>query len=102
MSMAMSTIMELNNTGQAAAALGDKQELGEGATVEHQALGRMAANLGLDLLVIYGNHRLDVADGAVEAGLAPEHIFPVAPTVKNTAGTLAPGCSVKPRSAGPH
>jgi UDP-N-acetylmuramoyl-tripeptide--D-alanyl-D-alanine ligase len=78
MAMALSTLMELKNSGQAAAALGDMLELGEGAAAEHQALGRMAANLGLDLLVIYGNHRLDVADGAVEAGLAPEHIFPVA------------------------
>jgi UDP-N-acetylmuramoyl-tripeptide--D-alanyl-D-alanine ligase len=32
----------------------------------------------LDLLVVYGSFAQDVADGAVEAGLAPDRIFPVA------------------------
>jgi UDP-N-acetylmuramoyl-tripeptide--D-alanyl-D-alanine ligase len=77
MAMALSTLMELKDSGRAAAALGDMLELGEGAADEHRALGRQAAHLGLDLLVIYGNHRQDVAEGAVEAGLAPERLFPV-------------------------
>jgi len=78
MAMALSTLMELRDHGQAAAALGDMLELGDGAAPEHRELGRRAARLGLDILVIYGNHRLDVADGAREAGLAPDRIFPVA------------------------
>ncbi|MFZ5448379.1 MAG: UDP-N-acetylmuramoyl-tripeptide--D-alanyl-D-alanine ligase [Thermodesulfobacteriota bacterium] len=77
MAMALSTLMELRDSGRAAAALGDMLELGEGAAAEHQALGRLAAKLGLDLLVTYGSHRQDVADGAVEAGLSPARIFPV-------------------------
>ncbi len=77
MAMALGTLMELKNHGRAAAALGDMLELGEGAAADHRALGRLAARLGLDILVIYGSFRQEVAEGAVEAGLVPEHIFPV-------------------------
>jgi len=77
MAMALATLMELKDHGRAAAALGDMLELGNGAAADHRELGRRAARLGLDLLVTYGNHRLDVAQGAQEAGLAPDCIFPV-------------------------
>ena len=78
MAMALSTLMELRDSGQAAAALGDMLELGAGAAADHRELGRRAARLGLNLLVIYGSFRQEVANGAVEAGLAPDRIFPVA------------------------
>jgi UDP-N-acetylmuramoyl-tripeptide--D-alanyl-D-alanine ligase len=78
MAMALGTLMELRDHGRAVAALGDMLELGQGAAADHRALGRLAARLGLDLLVTYGKLRQEVADGAVEAGLAPECIFPVA------------------------
>ncbi|MDP1762068.1 MAG: cyanophycin synthetase, partial [Deltaproteobacteria bacterium] len=78
MAMALSTLMELKDHGRAVAALGDMLELGLGAAADHRALGRLAARLGLDLLVVYGNFAPEVADGAVEAGLAPDRIFPVA------------------------
>jgi UDP-N-acetylmuramoyl-tripeptide--D-alanyl-D-alanine ligase len=77
MAMALATLMELKDHGRAAAALGDMLELGAGAADGHRELGRQAARLGLDLLVIYGNFRQEVAAGAAEAGLAPERIFPV-------------------------
>jgi UDP-N-acetylmuramoyl-tripeptide--D-alanyl-D-alanine ligase len=77
MAMALSTLMELKDHGRAAAALGDMLELGNGAAADHRELGRRAARQGLDILVIYGNHRLDVADGAREAGLPADRIFPV-------------------------
>ena len=77
MAMALGTLMELRDHGRAVAALGDMLELGLGAAADHRALGRLAARLGLDLLVVYGNFRQEVADGAVEAGLAPDRIFPV-------------------------
>jgi UDP-N-acetylmuramoyl-tripeptide--D-alanyl-D-alanine ligase len=44
----------------------------------HRELGRQAAGAGLDFLVIYGNHRDEVAEGAKEAGLPAPHLFPVA------------------------
>ncbi|HLD48284.1 MAG TPA: UDP-N-acetylmuramoyl-tripeptide--D-alanyl-D-alanine ligase [Desulfobaccales bacterium] len=77
MAMALSTLMELRDRGRAVAALGDMLELGNGAAADHRALGRLAARLGLDLLVTYGTLRQEVADGAMEAGLAPDRIFPV-------------------------
>jgi len=78
MAMALATLMELKDHGRAAAALGDMLELGNGAAADHRELGRRAARLGVEVLVIYGNFRLEVAAGAAEAGLAPDRIFPVA------------------------
>jgi UDP-N-acetylmuramoyl-tripeptide--D-alanyl-D-alanine ligase len=77
MAMALATLMELKDHGRAAAALGDMLELGEGAAADHRTLGRLAGRLGLDMLVIYGSFRQEVAAGAAEAGLAPARIFPV-------------------------
>ncbi len=77
MTMALKTLTELRDAGRTAAALGDMLELGQGAVAAHQELGRQAALMGLDLLVIYGNFRQEVAAGAKEAGLAPERILPV-------------------------
>jgi UDP-N-acetylmuramoyl-tripeptide--D-alanyl-D-alanine ligase len=77
MASALSTLAELKGTGRSAAALGDMLELGAAAAEAHRELGRRAAEVGLDFLVIYGNHRGDVAEGAKEAGLAGLQIFPV-------------------------
>ncbi|MGO8762722.1 MAG: UDP-N-acetylmuramoyl-tripeptide--D-alanyl-D-alanine ligase [Desulfobaccales bacterium] len=77
MAMALSTLMELRDRGRAAAALGDMLELGNGAAADHRELGRLAARLGLEVLVVYGSFRQEVADGAAETGLAPDRIFPV-------------------------
>jgi UDP-N-acetylmuramyl pentapeptide synthase len=78
MAMALATLMELRDRGRAAAALGDMLELGVGAAADHRELGQRAARLGVDLLVVYGSFRQEVADGAAEAGLKPDLIFPVA------------------------
>ncbi len=78
MAMALDTLVELKGGGRAAAALGDMLELGAEAVVAHRDLGRRAAEAGLDLLVIYGNHRHDVAHGAEAAGLPPGRLKPVA------------------------
>lgn len=78
MAMALKTLKELQDSGRAAAALGDMLELGQGAMAAHRELGRQAALTGLDLLVIYGNFRTEVAAGAREGGLAPTRILPVA------------------------
>jgi UDP-N-acetylmuramoyl-tripeptide--D-alanyl-D-alanine ligase len=77
MATALATLAELRGAGRSAAALGDMLELGAGAVEAHRELGRQAAEAGLDFLVIYGNHRGDVADGAKEAGLSGLQIFPV-------------------------
>jgi UDP-N-acetylmuramoyl-tripeptide--D-alanyl-D-alanine ligase len=77
MAMALRTLRELRNRGRAAAALADMLELGDAAAAAHRELGRTAAGAGLDLLVVYGNFRGEVAAGAREAGLSPQHIVEV-------------------------
>jgi UDP-N-acetylmuramoyl-tripeptide--D-alanyl-D-alanine ligase len=78
MATALCTLMELKGAGRAAAALGDMLELGAGSAEAHRELGRRAAEAGLDLLVIFGNHRHDVAAGAEDAGLPGARLNPVA------------------------
>ena len=98
MAMALKTLAELRDRGRTAAALGDMLELGDGAAASHRNLGRRAARLGLDLLVVYGNFRLEVAAGAREGGLPsrascrwpPGRRGPGAPGIAG-AGGLAPG-----------
>lgn len=87
MAMALNTLKELRGRGRAAAALGDMLELGNGSVQAHRDLGRQAAAVGLDFLVVYGKFNREVAAGAKEAGLAPEHILPVA-TREEGAGAL--------------
>lgn len=77
MASALRTLMELKDGGRAAAALGDMLELGRHSEAQHHELGKLAAALGLDLLVIYGNFREHVASGATEGGLAKNRVMPV-------------------------
>ena len=77
MAMALKTLMELRDHGRTAAALGDMLELGAAAAQEHRQLGRLAAQAGVDYLVIYGNFRLEVAAGAREGGLSAARLFPI-------------------------
>ncbi len=78
MAVALKTLAELRDRGRAAAALGDMLELGVHSLARHRELGRLAVEVGVTLLVTYGNFREEVAAGAREAGLNPEHIIPVA------------------------
>ncbi len=78
MAMALRTLKELKNRGQAAAALGDMLELGAHSVAQHRELGKLAAALDLDLLVAYGNFKEHVAAGAMEGGLAKDRVVPVA------------------------
>lgn len=78
MAMALHTLKELKDRGRAAAALGDMLELGAHSVEQHRQLGRVAAATGLDLLVIYGNFREEVAAGALEGGMAKNRVIPVA------------------------
>jgi UDP-N-acetylmuramoyl-tripeptide--D-alanyl-D-alanine ligase len=78
MASALSTLAELKGAGRAAAALGDMLELGANTVAAHRELGRRATEAGVDLLVIYGKHREEVAEGAREAGLPAPQLFPVA------------------------
>jgi UDP-N-acetylmuramoyl-tripeptide--D-alanyl-D-alanine ligase len=77
MAMALKTLMEMRDHGRTSAALGDMLELGAASVQEHRNLGRLAARLGLDYLVIYGDFRLEVVAGAQEGGMSAARIFPI-------------------------
>jgi UDP-N-acetylmuramoyl-tripeptide--D-alanyl-D-alanine ligase len=78
MAMALKTLAELRGRSRAAAALADMLELGTAAAAAHRELGRTAAQTGLDLLVVHGNFRGEVAAGAREGGLPAGRIVEVA------------------------
>ena len=54
--------------------LGDMRELGELARCEHEKIGCLAANLGIDRLLICGDHANDVARGAKSQGMSSHQI----------------------------
>jgi UDP-N-acetylmuramoyl-tripeptide--D-alanyl-D-alanine ligase len=53
------------------AVLGDMRELGDMAAEAHRELGRLAADLGLDLLLAIGDFAAELASGARQAGMEP-------------------------------
>ncbi|MBI5237177.1 MAG: UDP-N-acetylmuramoyl-tripeptide--D-alanyl-D-alanine ligase [Deltaproteobacteria bacterium] len=59
--------------GRKVAVLGDMLELGEAAEAEHCGIGRMAGELGIDLIVAVGDNSGKVAEGAISAGA--RHVY---------------------------
>jgi UDP-N-acetylmuramoyl-tripeptide--D-alanyl-D-alanine ligase len=56
------------------AVLGEMRELGEGSAQSHRDVGRLAADLGFDLVVAVGEPAAEVAGGAGERGVfAADH-----------------------------
>ncbi|NLN76675.1 MAG: UDP-N-acetylmuramoyl-tripeptide--D-alanyl-D-alanine ligase [Armatimonadetes bacterium] len=60
--------------GRRIAILGDMLELGEYATQAHIEIGRIVQSLGIDMLIVVGEHAKLIAKGALEAGLPIEAI----------------------------
>jgi UDP-N-acetylmuramyl pentapeptide synthase len=56
------------------AVLGDMLELGPGADGLHREVGRLAGELGVDTLYLFGEHAAVTADGALEGGLAAKSV----------------------------
>ncbi|HEY6687027.1 MAG TPA: UDP-N-acetylmuramoyl-tripeptide--D-alanyl-D-alanine ligase [Propionibacteriaceae bacterium] len=76
MRAALTTLAELARTGRNTwAVLGDMLELGDLAADEHAGIGRFAAELGVDHLVVVGEHGSQMTRAAVAAG------FPAAQAV---------------------
>lgn len=57
------------------AVLGDMKELGEDTVALHRGVGATCASSGVDLLVTVGELGAEIARGAMEAGLSPEHVL---------------------------
>lgn len=69
MAAAIRSLAQIPVTGQRIAVLGDMLELGEYADAAHEALGVLAADVGLDLVVTVGPASEALAAGARSAGL---------------------------------
>ena len=66
---ALETLREMETQGRRIAVLADMLELGEKARDFHRGVGRKAAELGVDLLLVVGNLARQMAQGAREAGM---------------------------------
>ncbi len=78
MRAALTTLAELGRAGRHTwAVLGDMLELGETAADEHAAIGRFAAQSGIEHLVAIGEYAARVTSAAVAAGLPSSRAVPV-------------------------
>jgi UDP-N-acetylmuramoyl-tripeptide--D-alanyl-D-alanine ligase len=95
MRAALTTLAELGRAGRRTwAVLGDMLELGETAADEHAAIGRYAAQSGVEHLVAIGEYAAQIAGAAVAAGLPSTRAVPVtdkAAAVAVVASDLGPG-----------
>jgi UDP-N-acetylmuramoyl-tripeptide--D-alanyl-D-alanine ligase len=77
MAMALQTLASLKDRGRTLAALGDMLELGSTTAQAHKDLGALAAQLGVDLLVVCGSFQNLVKEGALAAGMSASRIHAV-------------------------
>jgi UDP-N-acetylmuramoyl-tripeptide--D-alanyl-D-alanine ligase len=66
---ALAVLTDLKGSGRSLAFLGDMLELGRTRRAEHKAVGRTAANLGLDLLAAVGPESKALAAEAAAGGV---------------------------------
>jgi UDP-N-acetylmuramoyl-tripeptide--D-alanyl-D-alanine ligase len=79
MRAALTTLAELGRTGRHTwAVLGDMLELGDTAADEHAAIGRFAAEIGVDHFIAIGEYATRMISAAVAAGLASPRAVVVA------------------------
>jgi len=95
MRAALNTLAELGRSGRHTwAVLGDMLELGDTAVDEHAAIGRFAAEIGVEHLVAIGEYAAQLTGAAVAAGLASTRAVTVADkpdAVAAVAAGLGPG-----------
>jgi UDP-N-acetylmuramoyl-tripeptide--D-alanyl-D-alanine ligase len=71
---ALETLKEMRIQGRKIAVLADMLELGEKAVDFHLQVGRKAAKLGIDLLLVVGELARHIAQGAREMGMQAEQV----------------------------
>ena len=79
--------LELPGIGHRILVLGDMRELGLSAVQEHEQIGTLVAQLGIDLLLACGSHADDIAHGAERAGM-PLHRIAASPDIETAKAVL--------------
>ncbi len=87
MAAALETVSRFGENCRRVAVLGDMLELGSETRPAHEAVGRLTAQLGYDLLLAVGRYADLVAEGARGAGMAEDRIHCFAATA-DAAGWL--------------
>jgi len=72
---ALETLITLRPGARSVAVLGDMLELGPSSAEEHRAVGRIAAGLGVDVLIALGQQAEQMLEGAREAGMSTGRLF---------------------------
>jgi UDP-N-acetylmuramoyl-tripeptide--D-alanyl-D-alanine ligase len=72
---ALRTLVAVAGGRPAAAVLGDMLELGERSRAAHREIGRLAAGLGVDFLLLYGHEVQEIRSGALEGGTEPARVL---------------------------
>ena len=75
MEAALKTLVEMNGRGKKVAVVGDMLELGGETRKRHIALGRQAANYGIDRLYVLGKQARLVRQGALSAGMEANRVL---------------------------
>ncbi len=81
MAAALETVASFGTDCRKVATLGDMLELGENAATAHREVGRLAAELGYDMLAVTGEFSSEVAAGAREGGMTKEQVVVLVDTV---------------------
>ena len=71
---ALKTLGEIKTAGRKIAVLGDMLELGKHTEESHKNIGKIAKE-NVEFLVTVGPRSTKTKEGAIEAGMDPEHIF---------------------------
>ena len=70
----LSELVVVAGVGHRILVLGDMRELGSMAIPEHENIGRLAASLRIDRLLVCGDYSDAVASGALQSGMKPHQI----------------------------
>jgi UDP-N-acetylmuramoyl-tripeptide--D-alanyl-D-alanine ligase len=75
MAAALDVLLELAGKAGKIAVLGDMLELGDYEEEGHRGVGRLAAELGVDALILLGGRARHIAAGAIDAGFPAGRVY---------------------------
>jgi UDP-N-acetylmuramoyl-tripeptide--D-alanyl-D-alanine ligase len=91
---ALRALALVDTGGRHVAVLGDMRELGEHSVDEHARIGRLAAELAVDLVVAVGDETGPLADAAAAGSVAVTRVPDAASAIDAVRALVAPGDAV--------